>query len=456
MPAPPERGAPEKIIDDGYNPSWSWDGKRLVFERLAEIWTADARGGDQAEVEGIESPIYTLAWRFPAFSPDGSSLAFFQPEDGPKGRHWVLPLGGGAARPLTEEITYGGASAWMPPSGDALVFSSDRSGTTTLWMTPALGGPPQPVTTGAGEDDEPEVSRDGRRLVYTNRRVTDVLRVLDGKTGESRELWRVRYRLVLPVFSPDGNRIAFFADVGGDARLFIVESDGKSPPRQVDQGPGESNAFPRWSPDGECLYFYQVRPTRSFRKMPAGGGKSIEIAGGWSWETHYGAQVDPEERRVVYTRLEKGVPTATVIRDLQTGVERTLLPPLMDVHWSRDGQALLGGATSEVLSALGAPTKLPTMVAYLDGRPSRQAAAGLGALWSPDGASIYYLRDLPSGDGVEVRSLSLASGEERSIARLRPMWDISMFIDVSPRDEITWVQKDEGNRELWIIDLAGQ
>ncbi|HUE89783.1 MAG TPA: hypothetical protein VMO26_27210 [Vicinamibacterales bacterium] len=45
------------------------------------------------------------------------------------------------------------------------------------------GGTPEPVTSGAGQDRDPDVSRDGRQLVYSNFRVTYALMLIDRVTG---------------------------------------------------------------------------------------------------------------------------------------------------------------------------------------------------------------------------------------------------------------------------------
>jgi hypothetical protein len=59
--------------------------ERLVFERNKEIWTANADGSNQQKVDGVPKLTLLIADREPAFSPDGSLIAFFQPENGPMG-----------------------------------------------------------------------------------------------------------------------------------------------------------------------------------------------------------------------------------------------------------------------------------------------------------------------------------------------------------------------------------
>src|SRR6185503_20774965 len=106
---PPLGGEAHRLIDDGRNPSWSWDGKRLVFERGAAIWIADADGSHLREVKGVSSDGVLLEDRRPALSPDGSRIAFFQTESGPAGDLWLIPSAGGEPRRLTNDVADGGS-----------------------------------------------------------------------------------------------------------------------------------------------------------------------------------------------------------------------------------------------------------------------------------------------------------------------------------------------------------
>jgi eukaryotic-like serine/threonine-protein kinase len=139
----PQGGALRKVLEGGRNPGWSWDGKRLVFERDYDIWIANADGGDQRKLEGTPSTDLMLADRMPAISPDGSLIAFFQKDKGPIGDYWVIPSSGGQARRLTFDVTHGGAPTWTP-DGKYVVCPSHRGGSMTLWKVPISGGEPEP------------------------------------------------------------------------------------------------------------------------------------------------------------------------------------------------------------------------------------------------------------------------------------------------------------------------
>ena len=85
----------------------------------------------------------------------------------------------------------------------------------------------------------------------------------------------------------------------GSVHLHIVSADGGEV-RQVTRGEGEQNILPQWSGDEASLYFYQMRPSKSFRKIPVEGGTSTEVAA-WDLLREGDARVDPQGRAVVYT-----------------------------------------------------------------------------------------------------------------------------------------------------------
>ena len=132
-------GTPRKILDFGSNPNWSGDGSQLVFERSQEIWIARADGSQQRKVQGLPPSNYLLAARMPSLSPDGSWIAFFQPDAGHYGDFWVIPSMGGDARRLTFDVAAGRSPTWTP-DGRYVVFSSQRAGSMTLWKIAAVGG----------------------------------------------------------------------------------------------------------------------------------------------------------------------------------------------------------------------------------------------------------------------------------------------------------------------------
>lgn len=446
----PAGGEPRKLIEGGRNPNWSGDGQRFVFERGYDIWTANGDGSDQRKVEGVPPTDLLLTDRMPGFSPDGLSIVFFQNSKGPMGDYWVIPSSGGQARRLTDDDALGGAPVWTP-DGSFIIFPSQRAGSLTLWKVPAAGGVPQPVLMSTGEDTDPEISRDGRRLIYTNTRNSFVITVTDPSKGQQQELYQSRSDLVEPSFSPQGDRIAFFgfAETGG-VHLYTVNANGTNL-TQLTEGKGQQNIHPHWSADGSSLYFYQQRPSVSFCKLLISNRSVTELVKGWEWATHNHARVDPEGRRVIYTRLDRGNPAATMIRDLSTGTEAAFTVLLRLARWSHDGKFIAG---TKVTGQQWSSAEI--MICPAEGSSCRRLTLGYSPRWSTDDAHIYFYRSSALRDGEELWSITREGTSERMLVNLRPMHPIGDFFDVSPTGQIVWVQYQPGKHELWLSDYSAQ
>ncbi len=446
---PANGGDPKKIINEGRNPGWSRDGEQLVFERGYEIWTANKDGTNQRLVKGVPQTDLLLVDRLPAFSPDGSLIAFFQNDKSPMGDYWIIPAEGGTARQHTFDMTYGGAVRWMP-DGKTIIFPSRRGGSLTLWSVPVDGGEPEPVLKGAGEDTEPDISHDGKKLIYTNTRKSFVLTVTDSQTGKSRAVRESNLEIINPSFSPDGSKIAFFGfDSSGDLHIHKIDSSGENLV-QITGGKDVKNIQPQWSADGQTIYFYQMHPTHTFRKIPASGGESAEIAPDWYWERNNEAHVSPDETKIVYTKLEKGKSAATFIRDIATGKETEFSLPLRHPRFSHDGKLIVG-----TLIAGGKHARNELMICPVDGSPCRGIAEGIHPKWSADDTKIFYYGPKDQ-DNYPVWVVSTGGSDKQKIAELSPMSPINMFFNVSPQNEIVWIKLDQRNSELWLADLSFQ
>lgn len=438
---PPLGGAPRRLIEQGNRPKFSADGRRLVFQRGNEIWMANADGSAARRVIEMSS----FAGGNPALSPDGQWIVFFQTPSGPRGDYWVAPATGGAARRLTFDETLGGAPVWTP-DGRSIVFPSARAGSVTLWQVPATGGSPRPLTVGAGDDIDPDISADGRKLMYTNVRGSHGLVLRDPITGQDTELIERRTSIFGPMFSPSGDRIAFFQQVETDVHLFTVGVDGKGL-EQITRTAGETNVFPRWSADGMFIDFFQIKPAVSFRRLAVAGGEPREI-GPWSSES--GAALDPAGQRVVY-RQQVGEPiTATVVHELATKRETPLPVLIWGARWSRDGRAIIG--TEDRRSADGGVHQ--NVVECAIDAACRVLTHGHRAVLSGDDSRVFFLRSV-AGQSTdrELWSVDRDGKSEQLLGRLGPFVVTEVHFDVSPRNQVVWVRVQTNAHKLWLADL---
>lgn len=164
------------------------DGQRLVFARIrtdlidaSNLWLADF-DGDPMRMLTDEPGIQC----HPAWSPDGSRLAFVSGQGYGTYEIWTSDRDGGDRRMLTQDATHDFFPAWSP-DGRRIAFSSDRSGDYELWLMNSDGTEPRRLTQSPGLDSRPSWSPDGRELAFTTNR-SGVLEIwlLDVETGDAR------------------------------------------------------------------------------------------------------------------------------------------------------------------------------------------------------------------------------------------------------------------------------
>lgn len=439
-------GIPKVIIDSGRNPDWSWDGRRIVFERGYDIWMANKDGSGQERVEGLPQTDLLLADRMPALSPDGKLIAFFQNDKSPKGDYFVINIEEGNLRKLTNDRAFGGAPVWHP-DGEYLIFPSFRGGSKTLWRVGINDGEPEPLLSSVGEDSEPQVTRDGKRLIFANTKKRYSLMITDPENGKDRVVRESRFHIVNPSFSPDGLSIAYFGiNEVGDIQIHRINKDGTGH-KSVTSGKREENIHPQWSPDGKSIYYYNNYPDPSYRSISAKGGANKIIVEGWEWGTHTHAQVSSDNRRIVYTRLDRGRPIATMVREISSGKEFPLPLSITHLRWSPDGEFIAGSDLSK-----GSLESSEIVNCRSDGTSCARLARGYYPRWGKDGSEIYFYSGVESS-GRALWVMPAIGGAPRKVARLSPMEEIGPFYSVSSDGEIVWVKFEQSRSEIWVADL---
>lgn len=89
---------------------------------------------------------HPLWMRYPAISPDGTTIAFAY-----KGDIYSVPVTGGEARQLTTNAAFDSHPIWSPDS-KKIAFESDREGSKDIYIIDAKGGAPTRLTTNSGNE----------------------------------------------------------------------------------------------------------------------------------------------------------------------------------------------------------------------------------------------------------------------------------------------------------------
>jgi serine/threonine protein kinase len=267
----PLGGIERRLYVGQINPTFDWspDGKILaISERYrdkdtARITTARITLLSIADstIKALTAPLDQFRDVAPAFSPDGStvafirsSVAFFDTDI------FVVPTAGGQPKRLTFDGHLGDweeRPAWTQ-DGREIIFSSRLKGLPTLWRIPASGGTARPVTGVGAQVCCPSISRKGHELIYQNRMVNNnVWRIkLQDQAhaqGSPSVLISTNSSNYRPDFSPDGKRIAFESDRSGYAEIWTCDSNGANCGQLTFLR--STAGTPRWSPDGHHIVF---------------------------------------------------------------------------------------------------------------------------------------------------------------------------------------------------------
>lgn len=244
--------------------SWSPDGKFLLFPegKSQENPSAICRLSlDSHEAKFLTEPPKSWDGDYsPAYSPDGSMIAFVRGADVASRNIYVMDANGGAVKQLTSGGREVFGLTWMR-DGKSIVYSSDLAGTVALWKVSVNGGTPERLPFGNDKAFTPAISAQGDRLAYSQNFSTWNLMQIDLKDPrkEAAKLASSTERDSAATFSPDAKRIAFESWRSGTQEIWVARADG-SGSIQLTSFNGPLTGSPSWSPDGQKITF-DSRPT---------------------------------------------------------------------------------------------------------------------------------------------------------------------------------------------------
>ncbi len=248
-----------------------------------EIFVMDMDGFNPAAITKNKSINISPSW-----SPDGKQLVFTSYMRGNPDLY-IMKLGGRGLRKISPGSGSNITPAWQP-TGKLIAFASSVKGTSNLYTIAARGRKMRPLTRSSTIDIAPSWAPDGQQLVFSSERAGGLHLFRTSLGGGVNRLTYVGYQNDMPDWSPMGDKIVFAGRDMGAFDIFIMNDDGSNIQR-LTIGAG-NNEHPTFSPDGRFVTFSSTREgAASIFMMRADGSNQTRISKGNGLLPSWGPQV---------------------------------------------------------------------------------------------------------------------------------------------------------------------
>ena len=180
------------------------------------------------------------------------SLTFYSARDGTNEIYTADPDGGRSFR-LTDHPA-SDTDPDMSPNGRDVVFTSNRGGNNDIFVVGSAGGPAVNLTNNAANDGWARWAPDGWHIVFhSNRDGNFELYIMNGDGSGVTRLTNYAGIDQYPDWAPNGKRIAFRRDTD----IYALDLQSGEVSRLTAAAP--LNQMPAWSPNGKQLAFMSTR-----------------------------------------------------------------------------------------------------------------------------------------------------------------------------------------------------
>lgn len=421
---------------------------------------------------GVFQPgdVFGLEWATdPRVAPDGEQIVYVRNgfdimADRRTTALWTVSADGSRHRPLVTGEGNPGSPRWSP-SGDRLLWSSGRDGSSQLWLRWMDTGEEARITNLTESPGDLSWSPDGRWIAFTMfvEAAPDApLAVGMPEPPEGAE-WSEPARVIDDMrYRADGNP-GFVRQ--GHTHVFVVPAEGGTP-RQLTSGPFDHRQ-PAWMPDGAHLVIsanrrddadFEVRDSELYR-LSVEDGSLTRLTDRYGPDA--GPAVSPDGRHIAWTGYDDTYQGYTLTRlylmnadgsgkrEVETGLDRDVEA----LSWAGDGSGLWIQYTSEGEGHIAFVTvdgEVTPVADGLGGTSIGRPYSGGSFSATPDGVFAYTLS---SPEHPAEVALGTRAGVRR-LTRLND--DLLGHKTLGEVEEIWWESSFDGRPvQGWIVRPPG-
>jgi Tol biopolymer transport system component len=434
---------------------WIRQGKAVLFA-VSDRASVGMRWVSVPAIQGDVEEILQTDIADPAMSlsPDGQFFVFARPDPG-NGKFdlKIVSLRSGEESWLLQHPADDSKPVWTP-DGKAVVFISDRLGTSGVYVLPvkdgrAVGDGVLVCDLGRSSVESSGMAGNGTLMLRLNTHWVDAFQAsIDLDKGTLGSPSKIEIRSIedtaSPDWNPDGRSFAYLmAPIGRPtkARILIRRKDGRLEREMPLEEKLGRNAWLRWSPDARyfAIRYAVDNPSTVLQLVDAETGVSSKLfqgpAGSFSWSHTGDAIYFSDGRRI--QRYEIATGAATTLLEAPIGRAFGVSP--------RDGSIALaapvGGCS---IAVLGPGARLLSMSAI------RRIADGecTGMTWSRDGKKLIVASIPGPEPPVHLSIVDPAGGDP---VRLTVPTEAIFSLSLDPEDRQLLFSAGNPKPEFWML-----